>query len=162
MSCSSQDARSHVPVIAALDGSFQRSTSSFFSLHLRSQHTAIRDRDLGHHWHIVGSSGCVEDQKCFRESGYSCRFAVHRHFAVADAWGQRGEKINGSQASRNCYGPTHSLIDASRAVALVRCFGGFRERETRRRLNEQPKRYKAGPVSAKASDDESCTLTALV
>lgn len=68
---------------------------------------------------------------------------------MADAWGWRGEKINGSQASRNCCGLTHSLIDASRAVALVRCFGGFRERGTRRRLNEQPKRYEAGPLAPK-------------
>ncbi|KAH0356921.1 hypothetical protein KCU81_g875, partial [Aureobasidium melanogenum] len=99
-----------------------------------------RDRILTIYWHIIGSSGCVGDQKSFRECGYTYRFAVHRHFAVADAWGWRGEKINGSQASRNCYGPTHSLIDASRAVALVRCFGGFRERGTRRRLDERPKR----------------------
>ncbi|KAG9967019.1 hypothetical protein KCU61_g815, partial [Aureobasidium melanogenum] len=109
--CSSQEARSHVPVVAALDG----------------------------------SSGCAEDQKSFRECGYTCRFVVHRHFAVADAWGRRGEKINRSQASRNCCGLTHSLIDASRAVALAP-------------FAPAAQTVRSGAISAKASDDESCTF----
>lgn len=115
---------SHVPEPAALDGSSHEPT-----LDLTSCHPPIAGRERPRprrnfdHRHIAGSSGRVEDQKRSRESGYAVLLRCHRHFTVADAWGQRGGKIGVSQASRKCYGPTRSLIDASRAVALVWCFG---------------------------------------
>lgn len=105
------------------------SKANFELLRTPSSIATHRDRILT----IIGTSQdlrvALKIRSLFRECGYTCtcRLAVHRHFAVADEWRWRGEKINGSQASRNCYGPTRSLIDASRVVALVRCFGGFRE-----------------------------------
>ena len=149
---------SHVPEPAALDGSSHEPTLDLTSCHPSiAERKRPRPRRNFDHRHIAGSSGCVEDQKRSRESGYAVLLRCHRHFSVADAWGQRGEKIGVSQASRKCYGPTRSLIDASRAVALVWCLGGFRERVRGQAPFGQPKRCEAGPFSAKGSDDESCT-----
>jgi len=97
-------------------------------------------------------------KKAFRESGYSVVLRCHRHFAVADAWGQRGEKIGKSQASRKCCGPTRSLIDASRAVALVWCLGGFRESEEAKRRLDSPNGAKRGPLAPKVPMTKAALL----